>query len=78
MPSLIAHGLEGRLPPLVRPDVARDYVYVDDAAEVFLLAASHVEQEPGSVYNVGTGVQTTLREVVEAVRRALSTEAEPT
>jgi nucleoside-diphosphate-sugar epimerase len=77
IPSLIVHGLESRLPPLVRPDIARDYVYVDDAADAFILAASHVEHEPGSVYNVGTGVQTTLCEVVEAARRALSIEAQP-
>ncbi|MGO8951651.1 MAG: NAD-dependent epimerase/dehydratase family protein [Ktedonobacterales bacterium] len=77
MPTLIVRGLEGRLPPLVRPDMARDYVYIDDANEALVRAASSAGQEPGAVYNVGTGVQTALREVVEMTRRALAIQTEP-
>jgi len=65
------------LPPLVNPDVARDYVHVDDACEAFVLAAATPDQEPGVIYNVGTGVQTTLRQIVEVTRRLLSVKAEP-
>ena len=77
VPTLIAHGLEGRLPPLVNPDVARDYVHVDDVCDAYLLAASTPGQELGAVYNVGTGVQTTLREIVATARSLLAIEAEP-
>ena len=77
VPTLIVQGLEGKLPPLVNPDVARDYVHVDDACEAFLLAASTPEQQPGVVYNVGSGVQTTLRQIVDATRRLLGIEAAP-
>jgi len=77
MPTLAAHGLTGRLPPLVAPDTARDYVYVDDVSEAYLLAATVADQEPGAVYNVCTGVQTTLREVVELTRRLLGVRAQP-
>ena len=31
----------------------------------------HSQTERGAIYNVGTGVQTTLREIVELVRRRL-------
>ncbi|HMQ31709.1 MAG TPA: NAD-dependent epimerase/dehydratase family protein [Chloroflexaceae bacterium] len=65
MPTLIEHGLRGALPPLVSPDIARDYIYADDVSDAYLLAATVEGQEPGAVYNLGTGVQTTLREVVE-------------
>jgi nucleoside-diphosphate-sugar epimerase len=77
VPTLIAHGLEGHLPPLVNPDVARDYVHVDDVCDAYLLAASIPGQEPGAVYNVGTGVQTTLRQIVASARRLLAIETEP-
>ena len=77
IPTLIVEGLQGRLPPLVNPDVARDYVHVDDACEAFVLAAATPDQEPGVIYNVGTGVQTTLRQIVEVTRRLLSVKAEP-
>ena len=71
MPTLIEHGLGGRLPPLAQPDVARDYVYVDDVVDAYLLAASAPQAEFGPIYNVGTGVQTPLREVVRVAREAM-------
>ena len=77
MPTLVMHGLSGDLPPLVDPDVARDYLYVDDAVDAYLLAANTPGQSPGAVYNVGTGVQTSLREVVDVARRVMGISAEP-
>ena len=77
-PRSCSGGLDGDLPPLVDPDVARDYVHVDDMCEAYrLAAASHLAPEPGSVYNVGTGIQTKLREVVDVARRALPIAVEP-
>jgi len=77
VPTLITRGLRGEFPPLVDPETARDFVYVDDVVEAYLLAASRPEQEPGAIYNVGTGVQTKLRDAVEVARRAFDIEAEP-
>ncbi len=75
IPTLIRQGRQGRLPPLVDPDVARDFVYVDDVVEAYLLAVQ--SKQNGAVYNVGTGVQTTIREVVDVVRRVFGLQAEP-
>ena len=77
LPTLILRGLKGELPPLVEPDVARDFVFVDDVIEAFLLAARIQTSELGPVYNVGTGAGTTLREAVAVARRVMSIEAEP-
>jgi dolichol-phosphate mannosyltransferase len=77
IPSLIVHGLGGRLPPLANPDVARDFVAVDDVVDAFLAAARSDRRERGGVYNVGSGRQTTLREIVEVARRVLEITAEP-
>jgi UDP-glucose 4-epimerase len=74
--QLVAQGLAGRLPPLASPDVARDYVHVDDVCEA-CLAAARGGCRPGAVYNVGTGVQTTLRQAVETARRVLAIETAP-
>ena len=74
VPTLLARGLEGELPPLVSPAVARDFVHVDDVCDAFFLAAG---AEGGSVYNVGSGRQTTVGEIVELARRLLDLEAEP-
>ncbi|HIG53540.1 MAG TPA: NAD-dependent epimerase/dehydratase family protein [Candidatus Latescibacteria bacterium] len=77
LPTLIRQGLRGELPPLVNPGIARDFVFVEDICEAFLLAAAHQQSERGAVYNVGSGVQTTLREIVELARRRLDIAAEP-
>ena len=78
MPTLIRAGLAGKLPPLVNPDIARDYVYTDDVSEAFVLAAQRASAKGrGAVYNVGTGIQTTIREVVALARRTLPIAEEP-
>jgi len=77
MPTLIRLGLKGKLPPLVNPETARDYIYVDDVVDAYLLAATRSVQELGAVYNIGSGVQTSLREVVHVARQVLGIVVEP-
>jgi UDP-glucose 4-epimerase len=47
----------------------RDYVYVGDVARAFLAALGH----DGGVFNVGTGVETSVLELVDAIRAASGT-----
>jgi UDP-glucose 4-epimerase len=77
IPTLIVRGLRGELPPLVNPDIARDYIHVDDVSQAYLLAATVSRQELGAVYNVGTGIQTFLRDVVTAAREIMRIDDEP-
>jgi UDP-glucose 4-epimerase len=62
----------GRLRDGKRPTVfgdgrqTRDYVYVGDVVAAFLAAA---ESEAGGVYNIGTGVETSVLELVERLGR---------
>lgn len=77
IPTLVVRGLDGDLPQLAQPSVARDYVYIDDVVDAFIATASHVPAHPGMVYNVGTGVQTQLHEVVGLVRSTMGITVEP-
>ena len=77
VPTLIAQGVEGRLPPLTNPRTARDFVYVDDAVEALLRVAATGGIRPGSIYNVCSGTQTDLATIVAEIREILSIEAEP-
>jgi UDP-glucose 4-epimerase len=77
MPTLITRGLQGDLPPLVNPDIARDFVYIDDVTDAYLLAATRPGQEIGAVYNLGSGIQTSLHEVVQVARQVLAIAVEP-
>ncbi|HZL57469.1 MAG TPA: NAD-dependent epimerase/dehydratase family protein [Bryobacteraceae bacterium] len=76
IPALIAHGLRGELPPLVSPATARDFVYVEDAVDAMLKLASASPQR-GSVYNVCSGHQMNLKEVVTTARAVMNIHAEP-
>ncbi len=74
VPTLISRGLRGELPELASPDIARDYVHVDDVCDAFIAAArSNVaSKEPGLVVNIGSGVQTSLAELVALAQRVMS------
>jgi dolichol-phosphate mannosyltransferase len=77
VPRLASHGLRGELPPLVSPTIARDFVAVDDVVDAFVLAAARGTPEAGAVYNVGSGVQTSIAQLVALARRVLDVEVEP-
>jgi dolichol-phosphate mannosyltransferase len=77
MPALVAAGLDRRLPPLADPTIARDFVYVEDVCDAFMLAAQRAQPGEGAVYNIGSGMQTSLRELAEVARRVFSIEEEP-
>jgi nucleoside-diphosphate-sugar epimerase len=77
IPSLVRCGLRGELPALVNPDVARDYIFVDDVCRAYLRVAEAPWGDVGAVFNVGTGVQTSLRDIVEVARRVMNIAREP-
>ena len=77
LPTLITFAMAGRLPPLVDGNVARDFVYVDDVIDAYLMAAQRNDVARGAIYNVGTGVQTSIREVVAIARQVMNITEEP-
>jgi UDP-glucose 4-epimerase len=66
---------QGR-PPIVFGDgrQSMDFVYVEDVARAFLLAATH--GGAGEVYNIASGVETSLRGLAEALIRAMGADVE--
>lgn len=67
IPTLIQRGVEGHYPPFVRPDISRDFVYVDDACEAFIDAALHLTPaDYGESFNIGSGCKRTIAEVARA------------
>jgi nucleoside-diphosphate-sugar epimerase len=77
IPTLIVYGLKGKLPKLADPDIARDYVHVEDACDAYLLAAADEKAENGAIFNVGTGVQTSLAQVVQTAREVMPIKEKP-
>jgi nucleoside-diphosphate-sugar epimerase len=78
VPALVREAAHRKLPPLVGPQTARDFVYVDDCCEALLRAAQRgAPSGPGATLNLGSGKQTRLDELVEFVRQSLEVTALP-
>lgn len=77
IPTLIRHGLAGTLPPLVNPDVARDFVHVDDVVDAMLLAAGLENGQVAPIYNLGTGKMVTIAQAVDLARDLMGIKAQP-
>jgi nucleoside-diphosphate-sugar epimerase/glycosyltransferase involved in cell wall biosynthesis len=79
IPTLIKNGLEKKYPTLVNPEISRDYVYIDDAVEATILAATKgIEKNRGECINIASGKKTTIKELVEEVKTLCAIPSEPT
>jgi len=70
IPSLIDAARKRRPIPLSDGHQERDYVYIDDVVDAFVRAARVDAPEPLAI-NIGSGVGTSVREVVTMVLTAL-------
>jgi nucleoside-diphosphate-sugar epimerase len=68
VPTLVRRCLAGEDLHLVAADTARDFVYVDDVVDAYLRIDALTRLQ-GEILNIGTGVQRTVREVVDLVLR---------
>ena len=76
VPRVIVGALAGTPLSLSRPDIARDWVYIDDLVDLYLEAARKAPQAAGGVFNVGSGKATNLGEIVETILRLTGSRAE--
>lgn len=76
IPVIIAAARKGGYPPLVAPDISRDFVYIDDVCSAFIATASKIGSIKGEAFNVGTGQKTTIRELSHLIMEQYSI-AEP-
>jgi dolichol-phosphate mannosyltransferase len=78
IPTLLRASIRGQLPPFVDPDIARDFIHVDDVVHAFISAATNLMQEDwGTPFNIGTGVETRICDLAETARKIFGVSAEP-
>jgi UDP-glucose 4-epimerase len=53
----------------------RDFTFIDDAVDATILAATHARAE-GEVFNVGTGIETSVNQLVRTIAETLGVDAE--
>lgn len=76
IPYVLSNFLRGEVPRLANPAAVRDYVFVDDVVDAYLLAAEST-LPPGEIYNLGSGRQHSLYYVVNIIREFVVTGREP-
>src|SRR5215471_17904289 len=65
VPTVIERCLASEQLDTVPPETARDFVYVDDVIDAFL-KIDELSLQYGEVFNIGSGVQSTVGDVVRA------------
>lgn len=78
IPNLVAKGLRREFPPFVDPAISRDFVYIDDVCEAFIVAAARLTPDIyGESFNIGTGQRTTMEELAAISAQVFSIHSQP-
>jgi len=77
VPWVIKACLTGTNPTLTTPNPVRDFVFAEDFVDAYILAAENAARFPGDVFNIGSGKQTTVGEMVERIIRLTGGKAKP-
>lgn len=77
IPKLIDAGMQKKYPPLVQPDISRDFVYIDDAVLATLLASNHIQKIKGKSLNIASNQKTTIRDIAAVIKEIFEIPEEP-
>ncbi|MBZ6076290.1 NAD-dependent epimerase/dehydratase family protein [Microvirga puerhi] len=67
-PTFVWKSLHGEALPVENGGIAsRDFIFVEDMARGLMACA--LRGDPGEIYNLGSGVETTIRELAERINR---------
>jgi polyisoprenyl-phosphate glycosyltransferase len=78
IPQVIAKGLKKEYPPLVQPDISRDFVYIDDAVYATLLASNtDLSAIGGRSINIASNKKTTIRDIANTAKEIFSIPGDP-
>ena len=76
IPYLIKSYLKGDKPKLSSKDTLRDFVFIEDLIEAYILAANKPSAF-GEIINIGYGKQHTIGQVVEKIRNMTGSNIDP-
>lgn len=70
IPNLIMAAVHKRSIDMVSPHTSRDFIYIDDVIDSFLMI-DRLKKKKGEIFNIGTGIQTSLKELVDIVSKEI-------
>ncbi len=77
VPKVIESALANTPIRLSRPDIVRDWVYIDDVVDLYIEAAEKADALSGRVFNAGSGAATPIGEIVSMLLRIAHSKASP-
>jgi len=77
IPQLVLYTEKKAFPPLVNPNISRDYVYVGDIINAIITTALQIKKLRGSVYNVATGEKTTIQDLSMIIKKLKMIQVNP-
>ncbi|MBI2024664.1 MAG: NAD-dependent epimerase/dehydratase family protein [Candidatus Harrisonbacteria bacterium] len=75
IPNIILSFLENSRPKLTNPKFIRDFVFIEDVVDAYIMAAER--NIAGSILNVGSGRKTSLQEVFTVIKEIMNSDVRP-
>lgn len=72
IPTIINSFLQNKELELSSPNSVRDFIFIEDIMEAYLLAIENIESIKGEIFNLGAGKQSKISEVVEIVKKNIN------
>jgi polyisoprenyl-phosphate glycosyltransferase len=78
IPQIVEKGINKEYPPLVQPDISRDFVYIDDVIYATVLAANaDFSAIGGQSINIASNKKTTIRDLAKIAKEIFDIPGEP-
>lgn len=75
IPDVCLSALEGRAIKVSSPGHVRDFIFIEDVVSAYIQAAK-MQHNPGEIYNIGSGTQYTVKDIVEKILKITGSKSE--
>lgn len=77
VPIVVRSCLTNNKLELSRSDSVRDFIFIEDLISGYLCAIENIQKIKGEIFNLGTGQQHLISQVVEAIKKISGSKIEP-
>lgn len=77
IPSIVLSCINNKDLALSKPTSVRDYIFIDDVVDAYCALINNIHKVMGEVFNIGTGNQSTIAEVVTLVQEITGSSVTP-
>lgn len=75
IPDVSLSALDGRPIKVSSPAHVRDFVFIEDVVNAYI-QATKIQHNPGEIYNIGSGIQYSVKDIVEKILKITGSKSE--